>query len=174
MTATEMTARFDEWFSQEYHRLKEQLSLTGAFDEDAFHDAYLSARDEFKKSSDTLPDFRKTYQAQYRRISKRHISEAFAIYNPDTPILNQIPDPDTLQEQTTKEKPNYKWLVYTIRQHVKHNYPQMWVIAWENRNILGMSYADIRDFTGMSYAKCRTNLATINQDVRHTFARAIQ
>lgn len=173
MTATEMTARFDEWFSQEYHRLKERISLAGAFDEDAFHDAYLSARAEFKKPSDILPDISKIYQAQYRRISKRHVSESFAFYNPDTPILNQIPDPDTLQERTNEERPNHRWLVYTIRQHVKHNYPQVWVTAWENRNILGMSYVDIRDFTGMSYAKCRTNLEAINQDVRHTFARAI-
>ena len=49
---TEISAKFDAWFANEYNRMRERLSLSSRFDEDAFHDAYISTRKRFKESLD--------------------------------------------------------------------------------------------------------------------------
>ena len=45
---TDISAKFDAWFAKEYDRMRERLSLSSRFDEDAFHDAYISTRKRFK------------------------------------------------------------------------------------------------------------------------------
>ena len=81
---TEISAKFDAWFAKEYNRMRERLSLSSRFDEDAFHDAYISIRKRFKESLDRLPNFALLFTAEYRRLSRQHINENFAVYYPDS------------------------------------------------------------------------------------------
>ena len=167
MSVTELTARFDAWITKEYKRLRERLSVTGAFDEDAFHDAYISAR-----SALTDESFSTAFCQAYKKISKRHVSEAFAVYNPDSLFFNQLPDraPEPMAEPEIQQDRGL--LVSEIRQHVKRNYSPMYVLIWESRSLRDMSYADISAMSGMGYKRVKASIESINSDVRECFAYA--
>ena len=68
---TEISAKFDAWFAKEYDRMRERLSLSSRFDEDAFHDAYISTRKRFKESLDRLPNFALLFTSEYRRFNRQ-------------------------------------------------------------------------------------------------------
>lgn len=172
MSTTELTIRFDAWIAKEYERLRESLALTWAFDEDAFHDAYISVRRAI--SEDGLSDkFPVCFLKAYKVISKRHISEAYAVYNPDELFFNQLADrvseqvtePDTEQE---KEQ-----LARQIQNHVKTNFTPMYVLIWESRTMRDMNYSDISAMSGMGYRRVKAGIESINNSVREHFAYAI-
>lgn len=172
MDAMEFTRQFDAWISKEYRRLRERLSLTGAFDEDAFHDAYISVR--VALTSDTGADkFSTAFCQAYQKISKRHVSEAFAVYNPEDLFFNQLSDrtPEPMAEPEIQQ--GREQLVSDIRQHVKHNYSPMVVMIWESRTLRDMTYTDISAISGMGYKRVRSNIEHINSDLRQCFAYAI-
>ena len=89
---TEISAKFDAWFANEYDRMRERLSLSSRFDEDAFHDAYISTRKRFKESLDRLPNFALLFTSEYRRLSRQHINDNFAVFYPDSLLLNNVAD----------------------------------------------------------------------------------
>ena len=167
MSVTELTARFDAWITKEYKRLRERLSVTGAFDEDAFHDAYISVR-----SALTDENFSTAFCQAYKKISKRHVSEAFAVYNPDSLFFNQLSDraPEPMAEPEIQQDRGS--LVSEIRQHVKRNYSPMYVLIWESRTLREMSYSDISAMSGMGYKRVKASIENINSDVRECFAYA--
>lgn len=172
MSATEQIRRFDAWITKEYKRLRECLSLTGAFDEDAFHDAYISVRVALTDDSAT-ENFNTAFSQAYKKISKRHVSEAFAVYNPEDLFFNQLSDraPEPLTEPEIHQ--DREQLVSNIRQHVKRNFSPMYVLIWESRTLRDMSYTDISAMSGMGYRQVKSSIDSINSDVRQCFAYAI-
>ena len=167
---TEISAKFDAWFAKEYDRMRERLSLSSRFDEDAFHDAYISTRKRFKESLDRLPNFALLFTAEYRRLSRQHINENFAVYYPDSLFFNMVAD-DTPDPMAQPDKISDKgWLVYSIKQHVKHNNPPLYVMIWESRNITGLSYRDISQVSGFSVPRVKNCIESINNDVRQHFS----
>ena len=167
MNISELTIRFDAWIIKEYKRLRERLSVMGAFDEDAFHDAYISTR-----SALTDDNFSTTFYQAYKKISKRHVSEAFAVYNPDNLFFNQLSDraPEPMVEPDIQQDRGQ--LVSDIRQHVKQNDSPMYVLIWESRTLRDMSYSDISAMSGMGYRRVKASIESINSDVRDIFAYA--
>lgn len=172
MSATELIRRFDDWMTQEYKRLRERLSVTGAFDEDAFHDAYISIRVALSDDSATN-NFSTAFCQAYKKISKRHVSEAFAVYTPEDLFFNQLSDraPEQMTEPEIHEEKEQ--LACDIRQHVKRNYSPMYVLIWESRTLRDMSYSDISVMSGMGYRRVKASIDNINSDVRQCFAYAI-
>lgn len=172
MSATEQIRRFDAWITKEYRRLRECLSMTGAFDEDAFHDAYISVRVTLTDDCAT-EDFSAAFRKAYKKISKRHVSEAFAVYNPEELFFNQLSDraPEPLTEPDIRQDRDK--LVSNILQHVKRNFSPMYVLIWESRTLRDMSYTDISTMSGMGYRRVKRSIEDINCDVRQCFAYAI-
>lgn len=172
MKTTEIIARFDMWITERYDRLKEALSLTRAFDEDAFHDAYLSVRCGFK--ADLLePDFGVLFAQAYGRISRRHISGSFALCNPKERFFDMLPDsaPGPMDEPARpSDRGN---LAGRVRNYAKQRYPRMLVLVWENRNMRDMTYDDLQAMSGLSYQRVRQAIECINSDVRRQYAHAI-
>lgn len=173
MNVNQITARFDMWISEQYDRLKERLSLRGAFDEDAFHDAYLSVRCGFPDSICIEPDYGLLFARAYKRICKRHISETFVKCNPDELFFNLLPDsaPEPMAE--TVSEPDRDDLTRRIRNHVKRNYPRIFVFVWESRQMRDMTYQELRAASGLSYQAMRQGIECINADVRRIYAHAI-
>lgn len=172
MNAIDLVRSFDAWIAKEYNRLRERLSVTGAFDEDAFHDAYISVR--VALSEDGASDNYGTAFCQaYKKISKRHVSEAFAVYNPEDLFFNRLSDrtPEPFTEPEIQQ--DNAQLVSKIRQHVKHSFSPMYVLIWESRNLRDMAYTDICTMSGMGYRKVKQSIETINSNVRQAFAYAI-
>lgn len=172
MNANELIRRFDAWIEQEYKRLRERLSMTGAFDEDAFHDAYISVRVALTDDSAT-DKFSTAFFKTYKKISKRHVSEAFAVYNPEDLFFNQLSDraPEQMTEPEIQEEKER--LACDIRQHVKRNYSPMCLLIWESRTLRDMSYSDISAMSGMGYRRVKASIDNIKSDVRQCFAYAI-
>ena len=172
MSTTELIGKFDAWITKEYKRLRECLSLTGAFDEDAFHDAYISVRVALTDDSAT-DNFSTAFCQAYKKISKRHVSEAFAVYNPEDLFFNQLSDraPEQMAEPEIQEEKEQ--LACDIRQHVKRNYSPMCLLIWESRTLRDMSYSDISAMSGMGYRRVKSSIENINSDVRQCFAYAI-
>ncbi len=172
MNANELIIRFDAWMTQEYKRLRERLSVTGAFDEDAFHDAYISVRVALTDDSAT-DNFCTAFRNAYKKISKRHVSEAFAVYNPEDLFFNQLSDRAPEQMTEPKIQEEKEQLACDIRQHVKRNYSPMCLLIWESRTLRDMSYSDISAMSGMGYRRVKASIDNINSDVRQCFAYAI-
>ena len=172
MNANELIRRFDAWIAKEYKCLRERLSVTGAFDEDAFHDAYISVRVALTDDRAT-DNFSTAFCQAYKKISKRHVSEAFAVYNPEDLFFNQLSD--RAPEQTTEPEiqEEKEQLACNIRQHVKRNYSPMCVLIWESRTLRDMSFSDISAMSGMGYRRVKASIDNINSDVRQYFAYAI-
>lgn len=172
MSTTELIRRFDAWIAQEYKRLRERLSVTWAFDEDAFHDAYISVRVALTDDNAT-DNFSTAFSQAYKKISKRHFSEAFAVYNPEDMFFNQLSDraPEQMIDPVIQEEKDK--LTYNIRQHVKRNYSSMYVLIWESRILRDMSYSEISAMSGMGYRRVKASIDNINSDVRQRFAYAI-
>lgn len=172
ITPTELSAKFNAWFANEYNRLRERISLSARFDEDAFHDAYISIQNGFTESIERMPNFALLFKTEYRRISKRHISDTYDVYYPDDLFFNMVAD-DTQEPMAQPEKvSDRRWLVYTIKQHVRHNNPPVMVMIWESRNITGLSYRDISQVSGFSIPKVKHCIDSINNDVRQHFSIA--
>lgn len=173
MKTTETIASFDLWISVQYDRLKEALSLTGAFDEDAFHDAYLSVRCGLPPEQTIEPDYGVLFTQAYRRISRRHISDTFAKCNCDKPFFDMLPDsaPEPMEEPEMQvDRHN---LVRRIRNYAKQRYPRMLVLVWESRNMRDMTYDELQCMSGLSYKNVKQTIGIINTDVRRSYAHAI-
>lgn len=166
----QLTAVFDGWFSDNYIRLKESLSLSGAFNEDAFHDAYISARKQFKGQTD---DLRQMFVKEYTRISRKHISDDYALLNPDELFFALLPDRDTQTETEPQGQPDKGRLVYSIKQYIRLTYPPVLVTVWECRVIQGLSLADCKELSGLPYQKVKSGINSINLGVRQRFAHVI-
>ena len=167
---TEISAKFDAWFANEYERLRERLSLSSHFDEDAFHDAYISTRNRFKESLDRLPNFALLFTNEYRRLSRQHVNDCIGVLYPDSLFFNMVAD-DSPEPMTQPNKISDRgWLVYTIKQHVRHNNSPLSVLIWESRNITGMSYRDISQVSGFSVPRVKNCIERINSDVRQHFS----
>lgn len=168
MRTTQLIRRFDAWIAKEYNRLREWLFVTGAFDEDAFHDAYISARSALMDDN-----FSTAFCQAYKKTSKRYISEAFAVYHPDNLFFNQLsdraPEPPT-EPDIQKDRGQ---LVSNIRQHVKRNFSPIYVLIWESRTLRDMSYTDLSAISGMGYRRVKNSIENINSDVRQYFTYAI-
>jgi len=170
MKVNQMTAVFDGWFAKNYNRLKESLSLSGAFDEDAFHDAYISIHNQFKGQTD---DPRQMFVKEYNRISRKHISEDYILLNPDELFFSLLPDRDTQTDTEPQEQPDKGRLVYSIKQYIRMTYPPVLVTIWECRCVQGMSLNDCKDLSGLSYQKVKSGINSINLGVRQHFAHAL-
>lgn len=170
MKVNQMTAVFDGWFAEHYSRLKESLSLSGAFDEDAFHDAYISIRKKFKGQTD---DLRQMFVKEYNRISRKHISEDYVLLNPDELFFTLLPDRDTQTETEPQEQSDKGRLVYSIKQYIRKTYPPVLITVWECRFIKGLSLSDCKELSGLSYQKVKSGINSINLGVRQRFAHAL-
>lgn len=173
MKTTDTIVRFDLWISERYDRLKESLSLTGAFDEDAFHDAYLSVRCSLPPELTIEPDYGVLFAQAYKRISRRHVSESFVKYNPDESFFNILPDsaPEPMEEPVIRvDRHN---LVRRIRNYAKQRYPRMFVLVWESRNMRDMTYDELQAMSGFSNKMVKHAIDCINTDVLQSYAHAI-
>lgn len=172
MSATELIIKFDAWITKEYERLRENLALTGAFDEDAFHDAYISVRRSI--SGDEISEnFSACFLKAYKTISKRHISETFAVYNPDELFFNQLTDRVTEEVVEPDTEQAKEQLARQIQNHVKNNFTPMYFLIWESRTLRDMNYSDISSMSGMGYRRVKASIESINNSVREHFAYAI-
>lgn len=163
---------FDDWLTKEYKRLRESLAITGAFDEDAFHDAYVSVRKSIREDG-TSEKFSDCFLKAYKAISKRHISEAYAVYNPDELFFNQLADrvSEHVAEHDTEQAKEK--LARQIRNHVKNSFTPMYFLIWESRIIRDMNYSDISAMSGMGYRRVKAGIESINNSVREHFAYTI-
>ena len=172
MTPSELKARFDTWFSQEYERLRDHLSLSVRFDEDAFHDAYLSVREHFKQSLADCPNFATLFLEAYKKISKQHISERISEIYPDDLFFDTLADRPTEAAETPSKTESRGSLANAIKQHVKRNFNLNYVLIWESRMITGLSWRDINQVSGVSIQRAKSCIELINHDIRKHFAVA--
>lgn len=172
MKAIEAIREFDAWITKEYNRLRERLSVTGAFDEDAFHDAYIRVREAMAEDSATDNYSTAFYQA-YKKISKRHVSEAFAVYNPEETFFSRLADKSSLQVSEPARERKKGALACEIRKKVRRTYKPMLVLIWESRVLRDMTYSDISDMSGMGYDRVKQNIERINSDMRALYANAM-
>lgn len=172
MSATELVIKFDAWITKEYERLRESLALTGAFDEDAFHDAYISVRRSISEDG-ASEKISACFLKAYKAISKRHISEAYAVYNPDELFFNQLADRVSEQTAEPDTEQAKEQLARQIQNHVKNNFTPMYFLIWESRTMRDMNYSDISAMSGMGYRRVKAGIESINNSVREHFAHAI-
>lgn len=166
-----MKMTFESWCAKNYYKLRERLSLQGLFDEDAYQDAYLSILSRVRKGEQILC-YDKHITNAYQAYRKKHISEGFVYVRPDELLFTLLPDNAPLPFEPVKEKPNFAWLIYDIKQFVRRNNPTMDVIVWEAKNIHRQSITDISGFTGLKYREIREINNNINTRICNRFANA--
>lgn len=172
MSAIESAIRFDAWVAKNYERLREGLAFTGAFDEDAFHDAYTSVR--MSVSEDGISDKSPAcFLKAYKTINKRHISQTYAVYHPDELYFNQLADRVSEQVAEPDTEQVKELLAHQIQNYVKRNFSRMYVLIWESRTMRDMNYSDISAISDMSYRRIKAVIASINNSLREHFADTI-
>lgn len=173
MKATVTSQSFDEWIAKEYNRLRERLSMLGVFDEDAFHDAYISVKTEACKPHRAIGDFTDIFKREYKRISKRNVSEAFVSFNPDERFFTMLADNSQEEvRQAGRERKRDK-LANDIRRHVRDTYKPQFVLLFDTHIIRGASLTDTMAITGMSYRRCKDTLLTMTSEIRNQYHFAI-
>lgn len=166
-----MKMAFESWCAKNYYKIRECLSLQGRFDEDAFHDAFLSTIRAIRKSGNAL-DIEGQIKENYQANNKSNVSENFARIRPDELFFTLLPDNQPLPFEEIKIKPYMSGLVKAIKSYVKHNYKPtialIWLLKYENT----LSYTDISDIVGVKTAKVKDYIFSINADIRNHFYKA--
>lgn len=172
MNTVYLIQRFDAWITTEYNRLRERLSITVLFDEDAFHDAYIIVRTALTEDNAT-DNYSTAFCQAYKKICKQHVNEDFAVCNPEDLFFNQLLSRATYQTKEPEIQEDRPELIREIREYVRHNYSPMSVMIWESRNLRSMSYSDINAMSGIGTNKVKQIIKTINGQVRQKFSHAI-
>lgn len=164
-----MKRTFEKWCEKNYHKLRERLVLQGWFDEDAYQDAFLAISEDVKRGMAILcPE--KQITRLYRLYRKNNLNKGFAFIRPDDFVFfSLLPDDSPLPLEEVKAKPDFAWMVYSIKQFVRRNNPRMSAIVWEARNLQHQSITDISAFTELKYGEIRRINSSINQDVYNQF-----
>lgn len=130
---------FDDWFVMNYARLKESIGLKSVFDEDAFHEAYITIVTS-KSLSAASSDYRKMFLTTYRQISRRSLNEAYTVCHPDELFFTLLPD--TVEEEEPEK--DLSRLAKSICSFIRNTFSMVQLTVWEMR-MQGYSIRDTAD-----------------------------
>lgn len=85
-----MKMTFENWCAKNYYKIRECLSLQGRFDEDAFHDAFLSTIRAIRKSGNAL-DIEGQIKKTIKRIIKVMSAKILPVSDPMNSFLLYYP-----------------------------------------------------------------------------------
>lgn len=158
---------FDDWFVMNYARLKESVSLISIFDEDAFHEAYLTIVTS-KSLSDIVKDYRKMFLSAYRQISRRSLNECYTISHPDELFFTLLPD--TVEDEEPEK--DYTKLAHTINSYILHRFSPAQSQVWQMR-LQGYSIRDTADCLNLNERQVKECENVVLSQTRKQFAYAI-
>lgn len=161
-------AAFDKWFVENYSKLKEHISIAGAIDNDAFHEAYLSIATN-KKLSSKDADFRKLFLSTYRIISRRAINECYVVCHPEEVFFSLLPETEETEE--VEEKDNSK-LANMISSFILNTFTKTQQSVFKMR-LQGFSIKDTADSLDLNDRQVKESINEVVHRTRTQFAFSI-
>lgn len=158
---------FDDWFVMNYARLKESIGLMSVFDDDAFHEAYLTIVTS-KSLSPASSDFRKLFLSTYRQISRHNLNESYTVCHPDELFFTLLPD--TVEEEEPEK--DHASLAKTICSFIRNTFSMVQLSVWEMR-MQGYSIRDTADCLNLKECQVKEYESIVSCQTRKQFAYAI-
>lgn len=165
---TTATATLNTWIAQNAAKLRDIISSSPSFDEDAFQDAYLTLATECREQQPS--NIERAFMAAYRKHTGRRISESYASSHPDDMFFTFLPD--TIDEDEPQETETPSKLVDSIRKHIRKTFSEPEATAFEMR-MGGYTYRDIKDVTGLGATAFNNASGRIIAATRIAFAGII-
>lgn len=162
---------FNAWISENALRLRQSLSITAPFDEDAFQDAYLTLAGENRRQ-DEGATFERAFVGAYRKATRQAQRETFTTCHPDDLFFTLIPTAEETEATDSEAERMAATLAKTIKSHIQATYSRAEVAIWEMR-MLGNSIRDIADTLGLSRTTADRTIQRIAEQTRAQFAYAI-
>lgn len=162
-----MKVAVDDWFAKNYQTLKDSVSMASAFDEDAFHEAYLI----LISKSDIQPimaEFRSLFLKTHKAITKRQFNESYLLYHPDELFFTLLPD--TLNEE--EPTPDYGKLAKTIATYIQCTFSELQRSVW-NMRLQGYSIVNTADALGIKTSQVTEVFQSVKSKTQARFAMAL-
>lgn len=158
---------FDDWFVMNYSRLKESIGLMSVFDDDAFHEAYLTIVTS-KSLPATASGYHKIFLTTYRQISRHNLNESYTISHPDDRFFTLLSD--TVEEEEPKR--DRAGLVRSICTFIRSTFSTAQLSVWEMR-MQGYSIRDTADCLNLKERQVKEYESIVSCQTRKQFAFAI-
>lgn len=157
----------NEWFIQNYSKLKETVRLISVLDEDMFHDAYLTI--VTKKSSEIkLGDLSSLFVRTYKSIIKRRVSENYTLCRPDEVFFELLSEPVDDEPQET----DHVSLAKVIAKYISSTFSIEQKAVWQMR-LQGFSVVNTADALGLRKSEVTEMEKTVRERTKCRFAMAI-
>ena len=159
-------AVFNQWFMANYAILKEYISLSGYFDEDAFHEAYLVVVTD-KEMTANAKDFRKMFLSTYKAVSRHTLNESYIVCHPDDLFFAMLPE--AVGAETTPKE--YDSLAKEIVNFIRSTFPVIQQSILQMR-VQGYSLKDTADTLNIPERQVKTDMNAVVCRTREQFAYA--
>ncbi len=158
---------FDQWFMANYSILKECISLSGYFDEDAFHEAYLVIATD-KNIVVNAKDFRKMFMSTYRAASRHTLNESFIVCHPDDLFFSLLPETGEAENPPK----DYDSLAKEIVNFIRSTFPVIQQSVLQMR-VDGYSLRDTADTLNIPERQVKDDINAVVCRTREQFAYAM-
>lgn len=164
---TQIKVAVDDWFAKNYQALKESISMASAFDEDAFHEAYLI----LISKSDIQPimaEFRALFLTTYKAITKRQFNESYLLCHPDELFFTLLPD--SLNDDEPAQDSGK--LAKTIASYIQCTFNELQKAVW-NMRLQGYSIVNTADALGIKASQVNEEYQSVKSKTKASFAMAL-
>ncbi len=164
---TPVKVAFDDWFSRNYKALKNSMKAQSAFNEDAFHEAYLYVISS-KAIQPKSEEFRREFLVAYNTLSKKQLSDSFVLCHPDEVFFAMLPD-HSLNETPEKD---YTQLVKTISSFIHATFSELHETIFHMR-VKGVSIRNTADALGLNTSQVKDIYQSVQRRTQARFVLAL-
>lgn len=164
---TETAAEFDIWIADNYAIIKERLTLSGSYDDDTFHDAYLTVLEGLKPEMG-INDYPRLFNATYRQLRKNKLAQSFRTVNPSEIFFQLLSDDAQTEEQTSSEPRHtvsQKYIIFYAKSGLNADDYKLFSM----RFLMGMTLQQVGDYLGRSNCFVSKNIDRIRRHIRTHF-----
>ena len=160
-------AIFDTWIVSQHNRLKERLSSTTLFSDDAFQETYLNMREALTVKDIEL-DFETVFIKLYKCMLTRELNKEFRYTHPD-PLFFVLLRSDEYEPTDIEQKPSEYVQAKQVDEYVKYNFNPSDYMIFHLRFFQSMTWQVLIDYTGQSSATIAKRLNGIKHAVKQHF-----
>ena len=164
---TETAAEFDIWIANNYAIIKERLILSGSYDDDTFHDSYLTVFEGLKPEM-SINHYSRLFIKTYRQLRKKKLAQSFRTVNLSEIFFQLISDDAQTKEQTSSEpKPtvSQKDIIFYANSSLNANDYKLFSM----RFLMDMTLQQVGDYLGRSICFVSKNTDRIRRHIRTHF-----
>lgn len=163
----ETAAEFDIWIADNYAIIKERLTLSGSYDDDTFHDSYLTVFEGLKPEI-SINDYPRLFIETYRKLRKKKLAQSFLTVNLSEIFFQLLSDETETKEQTSSEPKStvsQKDIIFYAKSSLNADDYKLFSM----RFLMDMTLQQVGDYLGRSNCFVSKNTDRIRRHIRTHF-----